>query len=130
MAMKQTRILMGMPISVEIADSDGSPASAADPNADIEAVFSYFSYVDDKFSTYKDTSEISLLNHKRLKFYRASPDMKLIFALAEQTKEETNGYFDISRDGYYDPSGIVKGWAIYNAAAMLRSKGYQNFTVD
>ena len=124
--MKETRILMGMPISVEIAESDESAASAED----IEAVYSYFTYVDDKFSTYKDTSEISLLNNKRLKFYRASPDMKLIFALAEQTKEETNGYFDIARDGHYDPSGIVKGWAIYNAAAILRSKGYQNFYVD
>src|SRR5258708_11638536 len=121
--MKQTRILMGMPITVEIAESSAQAA-------DIEAVFAYFTYVDDKFSTYKVTSEISLLNRKRLKFYRASPDMKLVFALAQQTKEETNGYFDIARNGHYDPSGIVKGWAIYNAAAILRARGFENFYVD
>ena len=114
---------MGMPITVEIAESSAQAA-------DIEAVFAYFTYVDDKFSTYKVTSEISLLNRKRLKFYRASPDMKLVFALAQQTKEETNGYFDIARNGHYDPSGIVKGWAIYNASAILRSRGFQNFYVD
>ena len=42
--------------------------------------------------------------------------MRAVFALAEQTKQETAGYFDIDRGGFYDPSGIVKGWAIANAA--------------
>ncbi len=121
--MKQTRLLMGMPITVEIVD----PSTTEEA---IDSVFSYFTYVDDKFSTYKDSSEISLINQKRLKFYRASRDMKLVFALAKRTKQETNGYFDIARNGQYDPSGIVKGWAIYNAAALLRAQGFQNFYID
>jgi FAD:protein FMN transferase len=121
--MKQTRLLMGMPITIEIVDP-----SAMDQA--IDSVFAYFTYVDDKFSTYKDTSEISLLNQKRLKFYRASKDMKLVFALAKLTKRETNGYFDIARNGQRDPSGIVKGWAIYNAAALLRVQGFRNFYID
>ncbi|HVU10254.1 MAG TPA: FAD:protein FMN transferase, partial [Phototrophicaceae bacterium] len=40
------------------------------------------------------------------------------------------GYFDIRHKGTMDPSGIVKGWAIYNAAELLRRQGYQNFYVD
>ncbi len=121
--MKDTRILMGMPVTVEVLDPSATESA-------IEDVFAYFNYVDGKFSTYKETSEITQLNQKRLTFYHASSDMKLVFALAEQTKQETNGYFDIARNGSYDPSGIVKGWAIYNAAALLRHSGYQNFYVD
>ncbi len=121
--MKQTRLLMGMPITVEVVD-----AVAVD--TDIDEVFAYFAYVDEKFSTYKDTSEISLINQRRLALEQASPDMQLIFALAEQTRQETDGYFDIAYDGKYDPSGIVKGWAIHNAAALLRDKGFRNFYVE
>jgi len=56
--------------------------------------------------------------------------MQRLFALAEETRQATNGYFDIYRDGMYDPSGLVKGWAIYNAANMLAERGYWNYYVD
>jgi thiamine biosynthesis lipoprotein len=121
--MKQTRILMGMPITVEVID-DSAAKDAFD------AVFDYFQYVDDKFSTYKDRSEISLINKQELTLEQSSADMQTVFALAELTRQETDGYFDIARDGAYDPSGIVKGWAIYNAAELLWHKGLADFYVD
>jgi FAD:protein FMN transferase len=120
---RQTRILMGMPITVEVVDAAASDAALDD-------VFDYFQYVDDKFSTYKDSSEISRLNRGDLKFDQASDEMKLIFELAEQTRRESNGYFDIHHNGIIDPSGIVKGWAIYNAAEIFHKKGFGNFYVD
>ena len=83
---KQTRILMGMPITVEVVD-------AAASDADLDDVFDYFQYVDDKFSTYKDSSEISRLNRGDLKFDEASDEMKLIFELAEQTRREVEWLF-------------------------------------
>ncbi len=113
-----------MPITVEVVDDDAEEA--------INAVYSYFEYVDEKFSTYKDTSEISQINKGLLKPEQFSSDMNEIFDLSQRTKEESHGYFDISRgegDGY-DPSGIVKGWAIYNAAKLLQSIGFHNFFVD
>ena len=114
---------MGMPITVEIVDpGDGETA--------IQRVFSYFEYVDGKFSTYKDDSEISQINQHEITIERSSPDMQTIFRLAELTRLETNGYFDIRRNGAYDPSGIVKGWAIQNAANLLRDEGYRNYYVD
>ncbi len=114
---------MGMPITIEVID-----ASATTETFDV--VFSYFEYVDDKFSTYKDHSEISAINRREILLEESSEDMWMVFALAEQTKQETNGYFDIARHGIYDPSGLVKGWAIYNAAQILRQKGFENFYVD
>ena len=121
--MKQTRLLMGMPITVEVLDERAT-------SEDVDAVYGYFEYVDEKFSTYKDTSEISRINRGEIGAELYSRDMATVFALAEQTRRETNGYFDIHHGGTCDPSGIVKGWAIYNAAEILWEKGFQNFYVD
>ncbi len=121
--MKETRLLMGMPVTVEVA--------AADVTADdLDAVFAYFTYIDETFSTYKDASEISRINRGEIPAARYSADMRTILSLAEQTKRETQGYFAIERDGYLDPSGIVKGWAVRNAAQILRDRGFDHCYVD
>lgn len=114
---------MGMPVTVEVVDAPATQAV-------LDEVYAYFTYVDEKFSTYKETSEISLINRQALPLDQASQDMHTIFALAAQTKRETNGYFDIQHNGQVDPSGIVKGWAIANAADILRQKGFVNFYVE
>ncbi len=121
--MKQTCLLMGMPIAVEVVE----PTVTQD---DLDKVFAYFVSVDDTFSTYKATSEISKINRGELLAAQYSENMKSILALSEQTKKDTHGYFDIQRDGIYDPSGIVKGWAVQNAANMLRAWGFRNFYID
>ena len=121
--MKHTRLLMGMPITVEVVD-------ATVTQDDLEQVFAYFVCVDETFSTYKTTSEISKINRGELLPEQYSEDMKTVLALCEQTREDTDGYFDIRSDGICDPSGLVKGWAIQNAANMLRAWGFRNFYID
>lgn len=121
--MKQIRLMMGMPITVEIVDASVTAEAFG-------LVFDYFQYVDTKFSTYKAISEISQINRGELAFEDASSDMRLIFALAEETRQATYGYFDIRHGDSIDPSGIVKGWAIDNAAELLFEQGYRNFYVD
>ncbi len=121
--MKQTRILMGMPVTLEVVDPGVTEEL-------FEEVYAYFEYVDEKFSTYKMFSEISLVNQGAMALEETSHDMRTVFALAEQFRQETDGYFDIRRDGKYDPSGLVKGWAIYNAAEIIRQKGFANFYVE
>ncbi|MEO8391800.1 MAG: FAD:protein FMN transferase [Chloroflexota bacterium] len=121
--MKQTRLMMGMPITLEIVDASANDVA-------FNAVFDYFQSVDQTFSTYKDASEIMPINRHELTLESASWDMQTIFALADQTRQETYGYFDIRHNGTIDPSGIVKGWAIYNAAELLRRLGFENFYVD
>lgn len=115
---------MGMPVTVEIAD-------AATTQIEIDKIFDYFEYIDEKFSTYKSTSEITAINRRGKGQGAWSKDMKTIFALAEETKQETNGFFDIQKpNGSFDPSGIVKGWAIWRAAKILEHDGFKNFCVD
>src|ERR1041385_7241240 len=103
--MKQTQLLMGMPITIEVLDA----AVTVDV---FDRVFTYFAAVDQTFSTYKASSEISRINSHAITVEQASQDMRAIFALAEQTRRETGGFFDMTRDGIYDPSGVVKGWSI------------------
>jgi thiamine biosynthesis lipoprotein len=124
--MKKNRVLMGMPIAVEIANGDATAQEAA-----IEKVFEYFKHVDEKFSTYKDTSEITAINKKEIDGAQWSEEMQLVFTLAEETKKASDGYFNIQKpDGSYDPSGLVKGWAIWNAAQILIKEGFPDFYVD
>jgi thiamine biosynthesis lipoprotein len=114
---------MGMPITVEIVDASATQAV-------LDSTFDYFQYVDRTFSTYMDDSEISRINRGELALESASDDMRAIFVLAEQTRLETDGYFDIRHAGTYDPSGVVKGWAISNASAILSKQGVRSFYID
>jgi thiamine biosynthesis lipoprotein len=120
--MKQTRLLMGMPITVEIVDERVR-------RRDIDAVYDYFTAVDNRFSTYKPDSEISRIN-AGLDKSRWSKEMKTVLQLCDETKRATGGYFDIEHGGRRDPSGLVKGWAIQNAAELLKRRGFQNFYVE
>jgi len=121
--MKETRILMGMPVTLEVVDAAATPVL-------LDLIFNYFAYIDNTFSTYKAHSEISRINRHELALEDASEDMRTIFALAEQTRLESNGFFDIRHNGLIDPSGLVKGWAIFQAAELLRQNGVYNFYVD
>ena len=121
--MKELQLLMGMPITVEVVD----PCVT---EADIANIFAYFGAVDDTFSTYKEHSEISKINRGELREDEYSDDMKTILALSEQTRQETQGYFDIRHNGIADPSGIVKGWAILQAATLLKEAGFTHFYID
>jgi thiamine biosynthesis lipoprotein len=121
--MKQTRMIMGMPVILEVIDPGVTERN-------LDSVFAYFEYVDRKFSTFKSDSEISLINRQEITLAQSSEDMQTIFALAEQTRLETDGFFNIDRNGLYDPSGIVKGWAIYTASELLRQAGFENYYVD
>ena len=114
---------MGMPVVLEIVDASASQAS-------LDAVFDYFTYIDEQFSTYKSTSEITLFNEGSIKEDDLSDDMKTVLRLSEETKKLTDGFFDIVYKGRRDPSGLVKGWAIHNAANMLRRNGFKNFYVE
>jgi FAD:protein FMN transferase len=120
---RQTRILMGMPITVEVVGSRDKGI--------VDAVFAYFEDVDRRFSTYKPDSEIEAINRADLVEADYSEEMREVLALAERTRRETNGFFDIRRkDGSLDPSGIVKGWAIRNAAALVAQSGARDFFID
>ncbi len=120
--MKRTRLIMGMPVTVEILDLAATNKTFVD-------VWAYFTWVDNKYSTYKGNSEISKIN-QGLPKSKWSREMRAVLKLCDQTKAQTSGYFDIDHNGQLDPSGLVKGLAIYNVAKMLIERGFQNFYID
>jgi thiamine biosynthesis lipoprotein len=122
--MLQAMEIMGMPIRVEILAREADQKS-------FDKVFAYFTYVDEKFSTYKEFSEISKINRRELSLNEASREMQTVFRLSRETKQQTRGFFDIlTPQGIYDPSGLVKGWAIYRAALLLKQEGIGDFFIE
>lgn len=112
-----------MPITIEIVGTNEKSA--------FDKVFGYFQYIDEKFSTYKVNSEISRYNRGELKEDQFTQDLKEVFNLCDETKKLTNGYFEIRNpQGIIDPSGLVKGWAVNNAAKILMGLEYKNFYID
>jgi FAD:protein FMN transferase len=120
----RTEQIMGMPVTVKLVDAGVDEAEAA-----LEAVMAYFRAVDERYSTYKHASEISRIN-AGLPEAEWSAEMRRVLELCEQTKHETQGYFNIWQGGRRDPSGLVKGWATWRAARLLRARGYENFFVE
>lgn len=118
--MKQTKLIMGMPITVDIIDVTVTKEI-------FDQVFDFFRRVDEKYSPFKETSEVSKLNTGSKEI---SSEMQEILKLCEQTKQETNGYFDVYHNGVFNPSGLVKGWAINEAANIIKNAGYQNYFID
>jgi len=115
---------MGMPITVEVLD-------AAAGLSDLEDIFLYFQSINDRFSTFISTSEVSRMNSGEIVEGQFSDDLKIILKLSEETKQLTDGYFEIrTPEGKIDPSGLVKGWAIYEASKLLRAKGFESYYVE
>jgi thiamine biosynthesis lipoprotein len=45
-----------------------------------------------------------------------SPDLAEVLTLCDSARQETGGAFDANLPGGFDPSGLVKGWAVERAA--------------
>ena len=113
---------MGMPVTVEVVGTDVGEA--------VDAAFAWFRQVDARFSPFKPESEVSALNRDG-RSALLSAEMREVLALAETTRWETRGYFDIRRpDGRIDPSGLVKGWAIRKAAQLIAARGHADYLIE
>lgn len=117
--------VMGMPIVVDVRDRDVDGGT-------IDRMFAWLRCVDETFSTYKEDSEISRLNRGELAIQEVHPDVAAVLARCEELRIETHGFFDaraVSPDRV-DPSGLVKGWAVDRAAALLDEAGARNYAVN
>ena len=117
--------VMGMPVVVDARDE------GLDPSA-IDRVFDWLRFVDATFSTYKEDSEISRINRGELAVAAAHDDVREVLARCDELRVETRGYFDVraERAERIDPSGLVKGWSVDRAAAILDEAGARNYAVN
>jgi thiamine biosynthesis lipoprotein len=116
---------MGMPVVLDVRD---------DVDDDVAVrLFDWLRWVDATFSTYKEDSEISRINCGELDPADAHPDVCAVLERCEELRVETRGYFDIRTPdwpGIIDPSGLVKGWSVDRAAAILDGAGVHNYAVN
>ncbi len=123
MAERRVEHVMGMPVVVDVRDA-GVGADAVD------RVFEWLRFVDATFSTYRPDSEIRRLDRGELALRDAHPDVREVLARCERLRVATGGYFDARARGPLDPSGLVKGWSVDRAAALLRAEGACRFCVN
>jgi len=130
--MRRVEEQWGTRISVDVRDVVDS--------ALLERVFRWFARVDDLFSTWRDDTEIMRIGRGELTVDDADKDVRVVLALCEELRVESQGAFDISvatiaggpmKTGQapLDPSGFVKGWALEQAAAMLTMTGVGRFSI-
>jgi thiamine biosynthesis lipoprotein len=117
--------IMGMPIVVDVRD-DGVDDGVLAP------VFDWFRWVDAVFSTYRRDSQISRFNRGELAFAHLHPDVLEVLRRCDELRGETDGYFDVHAASPHevDPSGLVKGWSVDRAAALLERAGVRNYAVN
>jgi thiamine biosynthesis lipoprotein len=125
--MRRTEIIMGMPITVVVPEREREDRNV---DAAAEAVFAFFRRVDERFSPYKADSETSKIGRREIPPSETSPEMQEVLRLSEETRRMTNGYFNVWFQDRFDPSGLVKGWAITRAAEMLDSAGFVSFSIE
>jgi len=116
---------MGTTVSIDVREPFVAETALDDTIA-------WFRDVDRRFSPYRPDSEVSLVGAGSLAFEDASPDVRAMFTLADELRGRTGGFFDprgFRADGRPDPTGVVKGWAVDEALAILRLAGARNVQV-
>ncbi len=96
----------------------------------IEDVRQWLHHVDAVFSTYKHDSVVNRLQRAETRLDECDDDVREVFGLCADVHVATDGYFSTVVDGRLDPSGLVKGWAIERASALLRAAGSANHAVS
>jgi thiamine biosynthesis lipoprotein len=116
---------MGMPVIADVRDADVEEGV-------LDAVFAWLRWVDITFSTYREDSEISRIGRSELAVDEADPAVRVVLARCDELRRETNGYFDVraASPDVLDPSGLVKGWSIDRAAAILDRAGVRNYALN
>lgn len=96
----------------------------------LEGVVAWLHRMDATFSTYRHDSDISRLARGDIMVDGCAPEVREILDRCERLREVTGGCFSAYASGALDPSGLVKGWAVERAAAMLRRAGSRNHSVN
>ncbi len=131
--MRRVEHVWGTVIGIDLADAGHEET--------LDAVYAWFRRVDDVFSTWRDDSEINRITRGELSIEDASPEVPIVLALCDEMRDASGGAFDATygaraevepRPGLapFDPSAVVKGWAVESAAQMLLDAGARRFCIN
>ena len=116
--------VMGTVVTFDVRDEGPPPAEA------IEKAVAWLQDVDAEFSPYRQDSAVSRFDRGELVTAAVSDDLRFIIDRCEQLRAETEGFFDAYANGPFDPSALVKGWAVQRAADGLLAAGVECFCIN
>lgn len=124
--------VMGLPISIHLRGP-----SVRSPGLDdlVQATYDELRAIDLLFSTYRPDSQVSRINRGDLALQEAHPLLREVAILCDLARERTDGCFDSRLPNpaggtWWDPSGVVKGWAAERAARRLAGVAGHDVTVN
>lgn len=115
--------IMGMPMSIHVRAQD---TARPEIDAAMTRAFTHLRAVDAVFSTWRADSQLLRLQHGELSIDEAHPWLAEVVELCLEAEEVTDGLFSAWRPGVgntraiFDPTGLVKGWAVVGAGAHLQ----------
>ena len=118
--MRRTEDVMGMPVTIDVRDGDGN----------LDNAFAELRRIDAVFSPFDPASAVHRINDGRLRITEAGAEVSEVLALCDTYERRTGGFFSAWRGTILDPSGLVKGWAIARACAILDAGGHRSYFVD
>lgn len=112
-------------IDVRTDTTTSGPNYAADaPRASIARALAWLHEVDARFSPYRAASEVCRVQRGELRISDASTELREIATLCDDLRAQSKGAFDASWSGSFDPTGVVKGWALERASELLAADGF------
>lgn len=106
--------IMGTAMSIHVLSRDDSPREST--ARAIESCFAELRDLDRVFSTYRDGSDIMRLARGEIVLGDADLRVAEVEAASRAAAIATGGLFSAMWRGWFDPTGIVKGWAVESAA--------------
>jgi thiamine biosynthesis lipoprotein len=113
---------MGMPVTISVSDEEVATAVVDRAFADVRTI-------DARFSPFLPDSLVSRVNRGALELNQVI-DLRVVVNLCRLYESATSGVFTAWHDGRFDPSGLVKGWAIDRCCSILEGGGAQRYFVD
>lgn len=101
------------------------------PDISYQPQIDFLHHVDDIFSTYIQTSEVSKLRSNQLQIEDCHPLLIEVWNHCLHARELTDGAFDPwAVPGGFDPSGYVKGWAADQICNQLQAADAKHIQVN
>lgn len=120
-AVSHAEAVMGTVVSITVAPGD---PSSQQPGRAIESACAALHRADRTFSTWDPQSPVSRLRRGAATLRELPAEVAQVLGLCEEARRASGGWFDPwSLPGGVDPTGLVKGWAVDQALAILREAG-------
>lgn len=116
--------VMGLPVSVHVR---GPEASGLDVEEAVESAFTSLRLDDDLLSTWKSDSLVSRVRRGEVSLHDSGPLLLQVADLCDEARRRTRGAFSAWLPGRagipeFDPTGLVKGWAVQRAFHDLSAR--------